>query len=133
MSKREYTRSDERRLNVSQANDLFVSGDFKEDNSGDLFTEEQLELFLDNMMNGHPLPIFGAREDEYGCPHFKSGKFRQVVEGAIKRADSGQYSPLKSRKLKISTYIPFVTVSEAPLYNPGITRDEINTVLTFYL
>lgn len=129
---REHTRIDNRRLPVYQAIELFKNEDFK-DPGTDLFSDEDLDLFIENILQGGPIPYFGAKEDELGCPHFKSGKFYQVVNKLHEKATSGEMSQLQSHKIRCGIYIPFVTISEGAFYNPGITQDQIKKLLHFYL
>lgn len=131
-NKREYIRTDERQIHLAQASSLFADGTFQ-DQDNDLFSETDLALFVENASQGFPVPAFGAREDELGNPQFKSGKFRQVIEVCHKLAESKDISPLASRKLYTGVTFKFVTISEGEFYNPGITREDIDKALYFYL
>lgn len=131
MNKREHIRSDERQPSLTQIKKLFDEGVFQ-DKGDDLFGDEDLQAFVDNVLTGMPTPAFGAKEDEAGDPHFKSGKLRQVVNKCLELAASGELGALNSRKI-CAVRFKIVSVSEVEFYNPGITQAEIDQALKFYL
>ena|SRR3972149_1234470 len=126
-----HVRSDKKILNAKTIKELFIEGIFV-DVDKDTFSAAQLNLFVEMMINGMPLPLFGAREDAHGNPHFKSGKLRQVVTAVEIMVNIGELSQLSARKLS-GTYLEFVVISESDFYNPGITREQIENYLALYL
>jgi hypothetical protein len=132
LTKRVYNRSDVRQISINQAKELFTSGVFK-DKGTDMFSAPILDLFIKNILQDCPTPMFGAREDEYGDVHFKSLKFRQVVDACIELANSSTLDLLRSRKLLTTMSFKYVTISDNDFYNLGITHEEIEEMLHFYL
>lgn len=123
---KEYIRVDTKHLTINVFNDLFSSNDFV-DKGNDLFTKDELDLFVNNFKLTFQSPMFAAIQNEYGIVEFKTGKLHQFIN-AILNLDAPTHI---TRKLKSVVHISFVVVNEE--YNKEWTKEELTKSLNFYL
>jgi len=126
-----YIINTEKVITIYALKELFDANIFCDANN-DLFSDEDLKLFIDNIISGLPVPLFGSVENDNNIENviFKSGKLRQVVERITKIGMDNTMSKLSYRKLN-STYIKFVNICESN--NKDFTRTQLFNFLKFYL